>query len=107
MADTLMPSIPSQQRVPVRSSKPKLTILIKPFSSFTGLGPGLMAATAEPSESMGTLVIDEDWGSDTTLWPPPSPRGTTAASAIALERATGPDHQPRLPELVVDDDLGI
>jgi hypothetical protein len=57
MADTLIPSIPSQQRVPVRHIKAgKLTILIKPFSSLAGLGPELMAPPAEPSESVYAVV---------------------------------------------------
>lgn len=44
---------------------------------------------------------------DLSKWPAPSRRPTTATSALALERATRQDPQPRMPEVVIDDGFGV
>jgi hypothetical protein len=44
---------------------------------------------------------------DLSDWPTPSRRPTTSTSALALERASRPDPQPRMPEVVIDDGFGV
>ena len=44
---------------------------------------------------------------DLAGWPEPSPHATTPESAARLERATTPDPTPRLPEIEIDDELGL
>jgi hypothetical protein len=45
--------------------------------------------------------------SGVSSWPAPSVRPTTSATALALERVSVPDPNPRLPEIEITDGLGI
>jgi hypothetical protein len=61
------------------------------------------------STSGGTVIAvgDQPESVDVAHWPAPSARPITSGSASALERATSTDPAPRLPEIEIDDDLGL
>lgn len=58
-------------------------------------------------QSLGVVVAVPTEQADLSNWPAPSRRPTTSSSALALERATRQDPQPRMPEVVIDDGFGV
>lgn len=52
-------------------------------------------------------ILLGDLREDVAVWPEPSPRPTTPETARALEQRSTPDPEPRLPELEINDGLGL
>jgi hypothetical protein len=57
--------------------------------------------------SLDLLPLDEHRGDDLGAWPEQSLRSTTSLSAQALEAHTEDDPEPRLPDVVINDGLGL
>jgi hypothetical protein len=57
--------------------------------------------------ALDIIRLGEHGPEDIATWPALSLRPTTSESATALEERTAPDTEPRLPDVEIDDGLGL